>query len=283
MFDGRFRPRGSFTDPNVNVPGTPLYGNTVFQVEYVGDKLFVTFGGFAPPFGGVVDVFDADGHLLTPNHFAANAPGQGSLENPWGVALAPADFGAFSNDLLIGNVEGAGHINAFDPATGAYLGRLKRPDGTPVAIAGLWDLVFGGGSPANGRPNELFFDAGVNAVDFAGNGLFGVIHAAGDGGDDSGHDGGGRTVAIGPADTFAAAGMPVGQPAQSAAPPRPEQASVDIAPPIRLATPPKPLPAGPALLRALDPTWIDPEGGAIWDGLRRDEALDWPAVTLRHD
>jgi hypothetical protein len=115
-------------------------GSSTFQVENVAGRLFVTFGTLAGPFGGIVDVFDTDGHLLTPGHFAANAPGQGPLENPWGVALAPDHFGAFSGDLLIGNVEGAGAINAFNPLTGAYLGPLERPDGrrSPLRACGTW-------------------------------------------------------------------------------------------------------------------------------------------------
>jgi uncharacterized protein (TIGR03118 family) len=173
MLDGGFHSLGSFTDPSV-------VGAGAWQVEDVNGRLFVTFGTLAGPFGGVVDVFDTDGHLLTPNHFAANAPGAGPLENPWGIVQAPANFGAYSNDLLIGNVEGAGNINAFDPATGAYLGQLRHPDGTPVAIPGLWDLTFGTGTPASGKTNQLFFDAGPNAPNLAGNGLFGVIFAAGD-------------------------------------------------------------------------------------------------------
>src|SRR5262249_1187050 len=174
MFDGKLRSRGSFTDPDVAIH---FPGNTAFQVENEDGKLYVTFGGFTPPFGGVVDIFDMDGHLLTPNHFIANLPGQGPLENPWGITLAPSDFGSFSNDLLIGNVEGAGNINAFDPRTGKFLGPLLNPDGTPIAIPGLWDLVFGGGSRKNGRTNQLFFDGGPNVTDFAGNGLFGFIMA----------------------------------------------------------------------------------------------------------
>ena len=71
MFDGGFHAIGSFTDSNV---ATQYPGNTVFQVENVNNKLFVTSAGFSAPFGGVVDVFDTDGNLLTPNHFAANAP-----------------------------------------------------------------------------------------------------------------------------------------------------------------------------------------------------------------
>src|SRR5262249_5834573 len=102
MFDGRFHSRGSFTDPSV---ATQYPGYTAFQVEDVNDQLYVTFGGFTPKVGGVVDVFDTDGTLLTPDHFAANAAnaaaGAGKLENPWGIVQAPADFGEFSNALLI--------------------------------------------------------------------------------------------------------------------------------------------------------------------------------------
>jgi len=187
MLDGRFRSIGSFTDPSVAVR---YPGNTVFQVEEVNNKLFVTYTGFGPTFGGVVDVFDTDGHLLTPNHFAANAPEQGPLDAPWGIALAPSQFGEFSGNLLIGNVEGGGNINAFDPATGAFLGALTHPDGTSVAIAGLWDLAFGGGGET-GRPDELFFAAGFTPEDPAGNGLVGVIRAASDhgGGRGAGGDG----------------------------------------------------------------------------------------------
>jgi uncharacterized protein (TIGR03118 family) len=180
MLDGRFRSIGSFTDPNV---ASQYPGNTVFQVENVNNKLFVTFTGFTAPFGGVVDVFDTDGNLLTPNHFAANAPGQGPLVGPWGIVQAPTHFGKFSKDLLIGNVEGAGNINAFDPATGSLLGPLTHPDGTPIAITGLWDLAFGAGGKKNGKTNELFFTAGFTGEDPAGNGLFGMIQAAGDHGD----------------------------------------------------------------------------------------------------
>jgi uncharacterized protein (TIGR03118 family) len=179
MFDGGFHPLGSFSDP---VVPTQYPVHTAWQVEEIGGRLWVTYASHKPgPYGGVVDIFDTDGHLLTPNHFAANAPGAGPLENPWGVVQAPADFGAFSNDILIGNVEGDGNINAFDPTTGAYLGHLTRPDGTPIAIPGLWDLTFGGDSPANGLPKQLYFDAGPNVPNPAGNGLFGRIIAGGEG------------------------------------------------------------------------------------------------------
>jgi len=102
MFDWHFNSIGSFTDPNV---ASQYPGNTAFQVENEDGKLFVTFAGFTPPFGGVVDIFDYEGNLLTPNHFAANQPGAGPLANPWVITRAPAHFGPFSNAILIGNVE----------------------------------------------------------------------------------------------------------------------------------------------------------------------------------
>ena len=79
---------------------------------------------------------------------------------------------------------GAGNINVYNPNTGAYLGQLDQPNGTPIAITGLWDLEFGDGKPNGGKTNELFFDAGPNAPGVSINGLFGVIQAGGnDGGD----------------------------------------------------------------------------------------------------
>jgi uncharacterized protein (TIGR03118 family) len=180
MFDGGFHSLGSFSDANVP---TQYPGHTSWQVEDINNQLWVTYASHKPgPYGGVVDIFDTDGHLLTPGHFAANAPGAGPLENPWGIIQAPANFGVFSNDILIGNVEGAGNINVFDPNTGAYLGPLTRPDGTPIANPGQWDLTFGGNSPKDGLARQLYFDAGPNVPNPAGNGLLGMILAAGNGG-----------------------------------------------------------------------------------------------------
>jgi uncharacterized protein (TIGR03118 family) len=192
MLVGSFNATPSyFTDPTATSVDA---GFGAWSVQAVNGELYVTFGNpFSPvsgPHGGVVDVFDTDGNLLTPNHFAANAPGAGPLENPWGITQAPANFGAYSNDLLIGNVAGHGNINVYNPATGAYLGQLKHPDGTRVAIKGLWDLEFGDGTPQSGKTNQLFFDAGPNAPEVIGYGLFGVIRAAGDqGGNGGGHPG----------------------------------------------------------------------------------------------
>jgi uncharacterized protein (TIGR03118 family) len=180
MYDGSLNLLGTFTDPAATASQSPV----VYGIKEINGRLYGEFASFtANPWGGWVDVFDTDGNLL--KKFTSNDRGKGPLANPWGIVQAPSNFGSFSNDILIGNVEqdagpqGAS-INAFDPNTGAFLGYLKQPDGTPIAIPGLWDMDYGAGSPQNGKTNELFFTAGVNAISFAGNGLFGYIHAAGD-------------------------------------------------------------------------------------------------------
>jgi uncharacterized protein (TIGR03118 family) len=178
MIDSSFTTIGTFTDPNVTSFSDGSYG--AWSVQAVNDKLYVTFASLKDLGGGVVDVFDTDGGNMV--RFAANYAGigEGPLQNPWGITQAPANFGAYSNDLLIGNVAGAGNINVFDPNTGAYLGQLDQPNGAPIAIKGLWDLEFGDGPPDSGKTNQLFFDAGPNHPGDSTGGLFGVIHAAGD-------------------------------------------------------------------------------------------------------
>jgi hypothetical protein len=290
MFNGSFHSLGSFTDPNV---ASQYPGNTAFQVEEVNNQIYVTFGGFTPPFGGVVDVFDTDGHLLTPRHFAANAPGHGPLVNPWGIVPAPADFGPFSHDILIGNVED-GRINAFDPHTGTFLGSLLRPDETPIEITGLWDLAFGAGSRNNGRTDELFFTAGATAADFTGNGLFGMITATGERGDDPLVENSGDSSAvsadaltlmgIGQNNAAAACEVVPGWPqVRTAAPPRsgaPAEGGVLAAPlvsqslPIRRASVPDLLATKAAPAWMLDQLFADLDGSTS-GALRYGEAPAW--------
>ena len=182
---------------NLNPSVTTDPNSSVWSVSAVNGKLIVTFADLLGPLtggkvgGGAVDVFNTDGGFLyqidandPTSSVAATATGR--LENPWGVTVAPANFGIYSNDLLVGNVWGPGHINAYDPNTGAYLGDLLQPNGAPIAIKGLWDLEFGDGTPNSGKTNQLFFDAGPNHPGDAGGGLFGVIHAAGDQGQGGG-------------------------------------------------------------------------------------------------
>jgi len=129
--------------------------------------LYVTYRyiGAGTHGGGVVDVFDTDGNFI--QRVATFV----TLNSPWGLALAPANFGQFSNDLLVGN-NGDGRINAFDPSTGNFLGQLADRNGNPIAIPNLWGLAFGNDGLA-GRSNYLLFTAGSNG------GLFGSLHALG--------------------------------------------------------------------------------------------------------
>ena len=115
---------------------------------------------------GLVDVYDTEGNLL--RRFARGRP----LNAPWGIALAPKDFGKASGDLLIGNF-GNGRVNAFDPRSGRFEGALRDEHGRKLAIDGLWALEFGNG--VIGDPNTLLFTAGP---DDESHGLFGAITAS---------------------------------------------------------------------------------------------------------
>jgi len=184
QFDAKFHRVRSFTDPdlnkqcNLNDQDNQCFAP--FGIRNIGGRLYVTFalqkagtagqpGSFkhddqAGPGNGYVDVFNTQGKLL--RRFAS----QGTLNSPWGLTLTPRDFGPFSNDLLVGNF-GDGHINVFNPKTGALLGQLPDQAGDPIAINGLWGIDFGNGVNA-GERDELFFASGLN--DEA-NGLFGKI------------------------------------------------------------------------------------------------------------
>lgn len=158
IYDGTFKLVGHFSDPK-------LTGLIVYGIQNIGGKLYVTFtdSNFTK---GAVDVFTTAGKLI--KTFSKNK----ALVAPWGVALAPKNFGPASNALLIGNV-GNGWINAFNAKTGALIGPLKGTNGKPLAIDELWAIAFGQGGGMNGNPNQLFFTAGPNGY---ANGLFGVIN-----------------------------------------------------------------------------------------------------------
>jgi uncharacterized protein (TIGR03118 family) len=152
-------------DPNLPSGVVP------FNIQNIGGNLYVTYAtlgpGGAPMPGGVVDEFDANGNFL--KRIAANGSG-GALFAPWGIVIAPSGFGAFSNDLLIGNF-GNGEINAFDATTDMFLGTLDGPDGQPLVNDHLWALETRNG--VNGfNPNALYFSAGINGE---ADGLFGEI------------------------------------------------------------------------------------------------------------
>jgi uncharacterized protein (TIGR03118 family) len=174
VYDNHFRPTtvgGDFTDPNIPAGFAP------FDVANLGGKLYVTYAkqdaskhdDVAGAGNGFVDVFDTNGHLI--NRLVSGGTGS-PLNSPWGLALAPANFGQFSNDLLVGNF-GDGRINAFDPTTGAFQGAVTDPLGNPIVIGGLWSLKFGNGGAA-GPASTLFFSAGIGDE---GHGLFGDLQA----------------------------------------------------------------------------------------------------------
>ncbi len=171
-----------FTDERIT-PDASGSGFAPFGIRNINGLLFVTFAlqdadkedDVAGPGLGFIDVFDMSGKQLT--RFATGGP----LNAPWGLAVAPGDFGRFSTRLLVGNF-GDGRISAYDMflghgffrlLRGLFRGQLRDSTGKPLAIDGLWGLTFGNGAAA-GLTNELFFTAGIQ--DEA-HGLFGKITA----------------------------------------------------------------------------------------------------------
>lgn len=166
MYDANFQLMKSFTDSGIPSGFAP------FGIRNIGDKLFVTYAkqdakrhdDVKGQGNGFIDIFDLNGNLQS--EFAA----QGTLDSPWGLAVAPMNFGQFSGSLLVGNF-GDGRINAFSQSTGELLGQLQDTFGNPMAINGLWGLNFGNG--AHQAPTTtLFFTAGIGDE---GHGLFGSI------------------------------------------------------------------------------------------------------------
>jgi uncharacterized protein (TIGR03118 family) len=170
VFDGTFAPvpaTGMFSDP-----GLPT-GYAPFNVAEIGGQVFVTYAKQDPdaeddvagPAHGFVDVYTTSGAFV--KRFASH----GVLNSPWGMTIAPASFGQFSDDLLIGNF-GDGRIHAFDPNTGEVLGTLRGTSGKPLAIDGLWALMVG--DAVAGGPNSIWFSAGP---DHEAHGLLGILRA----------------------------------------------------------------------------------------------------------
>jgi len=169
VYDGTFHPAtldGSFSDPNI--PNS----YSIFNIQNIGGKLYVTYAQQSHKTpedetdngSGFVDVFDTSGHLLQRliqgNHLRA----------PWGMAIAPANFGAFSGALIVGNF-GDGQLHAFDPDSGNYLGEMKDENRKPIFIDGLWGITFGNGTNG-GDKNALYFASGPDGET---HGLFGSL------------------------------------------------------------------------------------------------------------
>src|SRR4029077_8900751 len=119
---------------------------------------------------GFVDMFNTSGGFL------GRVATRGQLNSPWGLAMAPASFGRFGGDLLVGNF-GDGQINAYELQPNGmfeHRGELRGANGKVLSIDGLWSLQFGKGAAANGPTDTLFFTAGPNGE---ADGLFGTIRA----------------------------------------------------------------------------------------------------------
>jgi uncharacterized protein (TIGR03118 family) len=161
-------PGGLFVDR-----GLPA-GYGPFGIAEIKGQLYVSFAkqdatlhdDVAGSGHGFVDVFTNTGK------FVRRLVSHGALDSPWGMALAPASFGQFGGDLLVGNF-GNGLINVYNPDNGAHLGVLRQRNGVPIQIDGLWGLMFGNGNAA--KTGELIFSAGPDGES---HGLLGKIVVA---------------------------------------------------------------------------------------------------------
>jgi uncharacterized protein (TIGR03118 family) len=161
-YDANFQPvslaAAAFADPQLPA------GFTATNVQTAGGLVWVVYVSDAG--GGYVVGYNPDGTLKVRLE-------QGALDDPWGVAVAPRNFGTYSNAVLIGNV-GSGKIAAFNIRSGRFLGYLTGADGNDIADPGLWAIAFGKANRNNGPTNVLYFNAGTDGQM---HGLFGSISA----------------------------------------------------------------------------------------------------------
>jgi uncharacterized protein (TIGR03118 family) len=169
---------GAFVDPDLPDSYAP------FNVQVIDKLVYVTYAMRGADGDevrgqrlGAVTQYGLDGH------FIARIALDGTLDAPWGVAMAPKGFGPFGGALLVGNF-GDGHITAFNVTSHRSLGQMMDDTGKPIAIEGLWALVFGNDRNA-GDADDLYFTAGPGDET---HGFFGEISAVAGGGGDQGHD-----------------------------------------------------------------------------------------------
>ena len=160
IYDGTFKLVKSFTDPAVPA------GFAAFGIQDFGGLVYVSFAATSGAAGGYIDIFGEDGTLL--KQLANGSP----LNQPWGFAIAPKNFGELSNTLLVANNTNTGTIHAYNAVTGQLVGVVADTNGNAILIDQLWGIGFGDGTGKNGGTNQLFFIAGPDN-NLAG--LFGVI------------------------------------------------------------------------------------------------------------
>lgn len=172
VFDAAYTPvtlNGKFEDPFIPKGYAP------FGIANLEGKLYVSYAkqdanaedDVKGTGHGFIDIFTTDGFFV--RRFAS----RGFLDSPWGLAIAPANFGIVSGKLLVGN-QGNGHIPVFDTRSGLPLGELLTRKGlkiSPLVIDGLWGIIDGDGA-LNAPPNTMYFSAGP---DHENHGLFGSI------------------------------------------------------------------------------------------------------------
>jgi len=174
VFDSAFTAAMAGTFKDAMLPT----GYAPFNVQNLGGKLYVAYAlqnadkSFAASGAGdgYVDVFDTAGSLVQ------RLISAGHLNAPWGLAIAPATFGDFGGDLLVGNF-GDGTVNVFNLTTGAYVATLSDVLGATITIPGLWALQVGNGG-SGGDPNAVYFTAGIPGPDNGNHGLFGRLQGA---------------------------------------------------------------------------------------------------------
>jgi uncharacterized protein (TIGR03118 family) len=160
VYDGNFNLVNTFTDSTLPTGYAP------FGIADIGGLVYVAFAQADEAPGGYIDVFQEDGTLV--KTLAHGTP----LDQPWGFAVAPSNYGPLSNSLLVTNNTNSGTINAFNLQTGQFVGTVKDTSGKNIIIDQLWGIEFGGGTANDGNTNQLFFTAGPHN-NLAG--TFGVI------------------------------------------------------------------------------------------------------------
>ena len=148
MYDGNFNLVKTFSDPNAP-PNLAVFG-----IQDINGLVYVAYAVPNVGAGGLIDVFKEDGTFV-------KTLVQGTqLNQAWGIAAAPGNFGPLSNTLLVSNNSVAGTINGFDPIIGKFVGTIKDENGKTIVLNNLWGIAFGGGNSTNGGQNELFVTVG---------------------------------------------------------------------------------------------------------------------------
>jgi uncharacterized protein (TIGR03118 family) len=164
VFNGGFGLVRSFRDPNLPAAYSP------YNVAVLGNAIYVTYAvadaarhdSVSGPGLGVVERVTAEGKVEAAYRF-------GTLDAPWGLAVAPSSWGDLAGDILVGNF-GSGTVQVFSPKL-APRGSLLRRDGAPLVIAGLWGLIPGNGG-SGGVVDDIYFSAGPHNET---GGLFGSL------------------------------------------------------------------------------------------------------------